>query len=148
MADVPLLELEEYRVFGMLWPKRLQIFEDRIETHSSELLREAVETTPYREVEGVTVGGEGWSISLLIQRRGRPILLRGVDEGAARRAKALIEEYASGEANDLPRTSSGIPSSSAAGSDLIRKLADLRDAGILSPEEFEAKKRAVEERDR
>lgn len=143
MPDTPLLEIEESWVFGMLWPKRLLIFEDRIETHSSELLRETVETTRYAEIEGVVVGCGGWSANLLIKRRGKPILLRGVEESAAARAKYLIEER-------IPRPSdTGHPNSSEASArmDLIRKLTELRDAGVLSPEEFEAKKKSVEERD-
>lgn len=132
----------------MLWPKRLLIFEDRVEIHSSELLRETVETIRYAEIEEVVVGGEGWSTSLLIKRRGKPILLRGVDEDAARQAKDLTEEHASHGAHNLSPSSSDTPSDATSGIDLVRKLVDLRDAGILSPEEFEAKKRAVEERDR
>lgn len=136
MADEPLLELEESRVFGMLWPKRLLIFEDRIETRGSELLEETVETTRYGEVKDVVVGGAGWSTSLLIKRNGNPILLRGVEESAAGYAKTLIQERISRPAegrSDRP--------------DLIRKLAELRDAGVLSPEEFEAKKKAIDEVD-
>ncbi len=143
MADTPLLEIEESWVFGMLWPKRLRIFEDRIETHSTELLREAVETTRYEEIKGVVVGGGSWSTSLLIKRRGRPILLRGIEEDAAGHAKSLIESRMSRPSRSR-RTSSKPP----AREDLIRKLVELRDAGVLSPEEFETKRRALEARDR
>ena len=66
MDRKPLTELEESWVFGMLWPKRLLIFEDRIELHDQELLRETVETTEYSEVEGVVVGGGVRSTNLLI----------------------------------------------------------------------------------
>ena len=143
MADTPLLKLEESWVFGMLWPKRLLIFEDRIETHSSELLRETVETTRYGEIGEIVVGGGGWSASLLIKRRDKPILLRGVEEDAAARAKSLIEERVSRPVDTDHQTFSDAP----ARTDLIRKLAELRDAGVLSPEEFEAKKGALEEGD-
>ena len=136
MADEPLLELEESWVFGMLWPNRLLIFEDRIETRGSELLQETVETTRYGEVKDVVVGGAGWSTSLLIKRNGNPILLRGVEENAAGYAKTLIEERISRPAEGRPN-----------GPDLIRKLAELRDAGVLSPEEFEAKKKSIDEVD-
>jgi hypothetical protein len=136
LADEPLLELEESWVFGMLWPKRLLIFEDRIETRGSELLQETVETTRYGEVKDVVVGGAGWSTSLLIKRNGNPILLRGVEESAAGYAKTLIEERISHPAEGRPN-----------GPDLIRKLVELRDAGVLSPEEFEAKKKSIDEAD-
>lgn len=143
MVDSPLLELEESWIFGMLWPKRLKIFEDRIETHGSELLRETVETTQYSEIEDIVVGGEGLSTSLLIKRGGKPILLRGVEEAAAGHAKSLIEDRMARPNDKLHRTS---PATST-NTDLILKLTDLRDAGVLSPEEFETKKKAVEERD-
>ena len=141
MADTPLLELEESWVFGMLWPKRLLIFEDRIETHGSELLRETIETIQYGEIEDVIVGGGGWSASLLIKHGNKPLLLRGVDEAAAGHAKSLIGERMARPADSLHQASSDTPTNT----DLIRKLAELRDAGVLTPEEFEAKRKAVEE---
>lgn len=144
MAGTPLLEIEESWVFGMLWPKRLLIFEDRIEMRGSELLRETVETVPYGKIEGVVVGGLAASTSLLVKRHGKPILLRGVEESAATQAKSLIEDRISRPASYSRRDSSDASDKLS----LIRKLAELRDAGVLSPEEFETKKKAVEERDR
>ena len=144
MADTPLLELEESWVFGMLWPKRLLIFEDLIEVRGSELLRETVETIHYGEIKAVAVGGGGWSASLVIKRPGRPILIRGVEEGAVGHAKSLIEDRMSRPMDNRRRTSSKPPDNT----ELVGKLVELRDAGILSPEEFEAKKRIVEARDR
>lgn len=141
MADTPLFELEESWVFGMLWPKRLLIFEDRIESRSMELLRETIETTPYRDIKTVAVSGGGWSANLLIKRSGKPILIRGIEEPAAMYAKTLIEERMSQPADNLSKIS---PDTAKA--DLIRKLAELRDAGVLTSEEFETKKRAVEEK--
>ncbi len=138
MADAPLLELEESWVFGMLWPKRLLIFEDRVETRGTELLRETVETIRYPEIEAVVVGGKAPSTSILIKRNGKPILLRGIEEPRAAHAKTLIEERMSYATDNPPQNPDK--------ENLIRKLAELRDAGILSPEEFETKKRAVEEK--
>ena len=143
MAGTPLVELEESWVFGMLWPKRLLIFEDRIETHGSELLRETIETTRYEEIEAVVAGGGGWSASLLIKRRGKPILLRGVEEHATTYAKSLIEERMTRSAGDSPKAPYAPDKAN-----LLYKLTELRNAGVLSQEEFEAKKKAVEERNR
>lgn len=148
MADTPLLELEESWVFGMLWPKRLLLFEDRIETHSIELLRETVETTSYGEIKDVVVSGGGWTANFLIKRGGKPILLRGVEEGAAAHARALIEERLTQATDRFPRTSPDTQEEIPTRGGLVRKPTQLRDAGILSPEEFVAKKRTVEERDR
>lgn len=143
MAESPLLELEESWVFGMLWPRRLRIFEDRIEISSVELLRETSETLEHGEISDVVVSGSGISASLLIKRRtGKPVLMRGVDVDAAYQAKVLVEERRSQIGSD-PRAQESSEKQNT--EDLIHKLADLRDAGILSPEEFEVKKRAVEE---
>lgn len=142
MERVLLMELEESWIFGMLWPKRLRIFEDRIEISTVVLLRETVETTEYAEVESVVVGGGGTSTSLLIRTgEARPTLMRGLDRDTARRAKALIEDLA-GRATQNPRSQN--PRAPNTTESLLHKLAELRDAGVLSPEEFEAKRRAVE----
>lgn len=138
MADASLLELEESWVFGMLWPKRLLIFEDRVETRGTELLRETIETIRYGEIKAVVVGGRATSTSLLIKRNGKPILLRGIEESTAAHAKTLIEERMSYATDSPPQNPDK--------ENLIRKLAELRDAGVLSPEEFEAKRKAVEEK--
>ena len=144
LADLPLVELEESWVFGMLWPKRLLVFEDRIETRGVELLRETVEVIRYTEIETAVVGGGGWSASLLIKlRTGKPVLIRGIEEDAARHAGAMIEERVKRATNNskLPHEPSDIPDSQA----LIRKLSELRDAGVLTREEFELKRKKLEE---
>ena len=137
MAGAPLMELEESLVFGM-FPTRLLIFEDRIEVRGFELLREKVETRGYDRVERVVVSGEGWLANLVISEKGgRPILIRGVDRGDADRAVALIEERV---------TRAGDPTQAPLATDeegLIRNLTELRDAGVLSEEEFETKRRGV-----
>lgn len=139
--------MEESWVFGMLWPKRLRIFEDRVETSNVELLRETVETTEYDEVKSVSVGGGSRSTNLLIHRRGgKPILMRGIDRDAAAQAKRLIEERAgrfkNGSARS-PRTAEEDPGPA----ELLRKLAELRGAGVITEQEFEIKRRALESRE-
>lgn len=59
MGGAPLMDLEEAWIFGM-WPKRLLIFEDRIEARAFELLREKAESREYARVRKVAVSGEGW----------------------------------------------------------------------------------------
>ncbi len=140
MVGAPLMELEESWVFGM-YPTRLLIFEDRIEVRGFELLREKIESKGYDRVDGVTVSGEGWLANLVISEKGgRPILIRGVDKRDAERAGALIEER-------LTRADGGTrQATSPTAIDeerLILNLTELRDAGVLSEEEFEAKRRGV-----
>jgi hypothetical protein len=93
MGDAALMELEESIIYG-LWPKRLRIFEDRIETQDFVLLREETESNEYGSIDSVTVSGEGLLVNLLIKdHRGKPVLLmRGLNGDTAQRAKALIEE--------------------------------------------------------
>ena len=139
MAAAPLMELEESWVFG-IYPTRLLVFEDRIEVRGFELLREKVESKGYDRVDGVTVSGEGWLANLVISENGgRPILIRGVNRDAAERAGALIEDRAA-RARGAPAQT---PPATADQEGLIQNLKELRDAGILNEEEFEAKLRGV-----
>ena len=140
MVGGPLMELEESLVFGM-FPTRLLIFEDRLEVRGFELLREKVESKGYDRVDRVVVSGEGWLANLVISEKGKqPILLRGVDKGDAERAGALIEERAT-RANRGPTQES--PPTTIDEEGLIQNLTELREAGILSEEEFETKRRGV-----
>ena len=140
MVGAPLMELEESYVFGM-FPTRLLIFEDRIEWRDFELLRERTESKGYDRVDRVVVSGEGWFANLVIAEKGRrPILIRGVNRGDAERAGALIEERVA-RANDNPMQASS-PTTIEMES-LNRSLTELRDAGILSEEEFETKRRGM-----
>jgi hypothetical protein len=128
------MEIEESWVFGM-YPTRLLIFEDRIEVRGFELLREKIESRGYDRVDGVTVSGGGWLANLVISEKGgRPILIRGVNKDAAERAGALIEGRA---ARGAPAQAS--PPMSVDEGGLIQNLKELRDAGVLNEEEFEAK---------
>ena len=139
MTGAPLMKLEESWVFGM-YPTRLLIFEDRIEVRGFELLREKIECKGYGRVDGVTVSGEGWLANLVISESGaRPILIRGVNRDAAERAGALIEDRAA-RARGAPTQA---PPETADEEGLIRNLKELRDAGVLNEEEFEAKLRGV-----
>ncbi len=132
MGGAPLMELGEAWVFG-LWPKRLLIFEDRIEVRDFELLRERVEPRSYGWVDRVVVSGGNRFANLLITSWGRkPVLIRGVNKNTAERARTLIEERMARAGGRDPGTER-----------LIRDLSQLRDAGVLSEEEFEAKRKQV-----
>ncbi len=134
---MPLMELEESLVFGM-FPTRLLIFEDRIEVRGFEFLREKIESKGYDRVDRVLVSGEGWLANLVILEKGRqPILIRGVDKGDAERAGAMVEDRVT-RANRGPTQAT--PPTTVDEEGLIQNLTELRDAGILSEEEFEAKR--------
>lgn len=139
MVGAPLMELEESYVFGM-FPTRLLIFEDRIEVRDFELLRERIESKGYDRVDRVVVSGEGWLASLVISEKGRqPILIRGVNKGEAERAGALIEARVARANDDHTQSSSKTIDEESQ----IQSLAELRDAGVLSEEEFETKRRRM-----
>ena len=140
MGGVPLMELEESWMFG-LWPKRLLIFEDRIEVRDFELLRERAEPRKYGWIDRVSVSGGSWFANLMITGPGsKPILVRGLSKSDAESARALIEERMA-RANVYPSRSSSPAAPST--ERLIRSLAELRDAGVLSEEEFEIKRKEV-----
>ena len=139
MGGAPLMELEEAPYFG-IWPRRLAIFEDRVEVRDFELLREKTESKEYGWVDRVVVSGKGWSSSLLLAgREGEPVLIRGVSRDAAERAKALIEERMPRVNGQLVRLPEAAPDAER----LMRALTELRDAGVLSEEEFETKRKGL-----
>jgi hypothetical protein len=140
MVGAPLMEIEESWMFGM-FPTRLMIFEDHFEVRGFELLRETVESKGYDRVESVMVSGEGWLANLVIsEKEGRPILIRGVNRDDAERAGALIRERAARAGGSPARAT---PPAATEEEGLIRSLEKLRDAGLLSEEEFETKRRGV-----
>ena len=140
MDGAPLMELEESWVFGM-WPRRLLIFEDRIEVRDFELLREKTQSRGYGWIDGVAVSGTGWFANLLVTVRGsEPVLMRGLSKQSAERAGALIEQRMI-RANARPWRPS--PPATPDAENLVGALAELRDAGVLSEEEFEAKRAEV-----
>ena len=131
------MDLEEPVVFG-IWPRRLLVFEDRIEVRDFELLREKTLAWGHDRIAGVVLSGADWFANLLITVRGDgPILLRGLNKEAAERARALIEDLAAQSGDHRPRMHA--PSNPDTES-LMRALTDLRDAGVLSEAEFEAKR--------
>lgn len=140
VVGAPLLEIEESWMFGM-FPTRLLVFEDHFEVRGFELLREKVESKGYDKVERVVVSGEGWLANLMISdKEGRPVLIRGVNKDDAERAGALIEERAArARSSPAQATPPAITEKEA----LIRSLKKLRGAGVLSEEEFEAKRKGV-----
>ena len=139
MGAGPLMELEEAPYFG-IWPRRLAIYEDRVEVRDFELLREKTESKGYGWVDRVVVSGRGWFSSLLLAgREGEPVLIRGVRKDAAERAKALIEERMPRANGQLMRSPEAAPDTER----LIRALTELREAGILGEEEFETKRKEL-----
>ena len=134
------MDLEEAWIFGM-WPRRLCIFEDRIEVRDSELLRERTEPKGYDRIDGVAVSSAGWFYDLLVTvRGGEPVLMRGLSKTDAERAAALIEARATRASGRPSRPS---PAATPDAERLLRALTELRDAGVLSEEEFEAKRAEV-----
>ena len=144
-VGAPLVELEEPWVFGM-WPRRLLVFEDRIEVRDFELLREKTLSWGYDRVDGAVVSGSDWFAGLLVTvREGEPVLMRGLSKDIAERARALIEDRISRSDGRPPQPPP--PPSPDTGS-LVRALIELRDAGVLSEDEFETKRAEVTAREK
>jgi hypothetical protein len=138
VGGAPLMDLEEAWILGM-WPKRLLIFEDRIETRDFELLREKVESREYARIRKVAVSNAGWLATLVVPIQGSStILIRGLSKDDAERTRTLIEERM-GWANSSPSQTPSPPTEER----LIQGLTELRHAGILREEEFEIKRKEV-----
>ena len=139
LGGTPLMELEEAPLFG-IWPRRLAIFEDRVEVRDFELMREKTASKGYGWVDRVVVSGRSWFSNLLLAgREGEPVLIRGVSRDAAERAKALIEERMIRANGQSVRSPEAAPDTERS----MRALAELRDAGVLSEEEFETKREGL-----
>lgn len=119
-------------------PKRLLIFEDRVEMHDPGFLKTEVKTVRYPQIAGVRIEGRVLRGDVIIESTGGDkISVPKLPRGEAQAARDLIQQKMAERDAPSPVASEAARSYVA---DQIRKLADLREAGILTEEEFESKK--------
>jgi hypothetical protein len=105
---------------------------------------EDVEVIPTRSITSVQVRRGAWYHDVTIYASGNTIVL-SVDAAEAEKLRGLVMDQvlhgSSGGSSAAPAAPA--PPAASAGDDVIeqiKKLGELRDAGLLTPEEFEAKK--------
>ncbi|HJU85764.1 MAG TPA: SHOCT domain-containing protein [Gemmatimonadota bacterium] len=140
-------------VRGSMWatsewsPNRILIFHDRVEEHDRGFLKRSAQTLRYDQIAQVSVrSGMMYSELRIESTGGKEWVVNGLRRTRAMDAKQLIErkiEEFHAQRNPAPRS----PSAGVAGpedfADQIRKLAMLRDEGLLTDSEFEAKKKEI-----
>jgi hypothetical protein len=141
----PLYEFQASRFKGhrLFTPNVIRVWPDRIEEYEHHAIRKKeTRTISYQQVSEVSLSrGLVWSDISIESTGGKSIALEGVPKSDAERVKALLDDALAASKGGL----SGAPT--AAGltpapdlADQLRKLAKLRDQGILTDEEFAAQK--------
>jgi hypothetical protein len=127
---------------------QVSLYRDRIERvqERSRLslsgARQDTEVTPIKSVSSVQAKKDGFRTRVTVFASGNTIEFRFGHDEAQRFKDAVMSLVLSRE--DVPT-----PAASQGGGDVyeqLKKLGELRDAGVLSPEEFEAKKAALIDR--
>lgn len=126
-------------------PKRLLIFEDRVELHDrTGFFKTDVKAMRYAQIAGVHVEGRVIRADLVIESTGGDkIVAPKLAKDDAQSAHELIQKKMSERDTALSPAASASPADP---TEQIRKLAELRDIGAVSEEEFERKKTELLER--
>jgi hypothetical protein len=121
-------------------PNRVLVFNNRVEERDPGLLKERTQTIHFTQVAQVSVKrGVVWSEVKVESTGGHEIVAKGLSKDEADAAKKLLDQLIH-ESRTQPVVVAAAPPAAPDIPEQIRKLGELRDAGILSNEEFEAKK--------
>jgi hypothetical protein len=144
----PLYEFRASRFKGgrMFTPNVIRVWPDRIEEYQHHAIRKkGTQAINFNRVGKVTLGrGLRWADIAVESTGGHVISLKGVPKADGDRVKGIIDTavHDAGEAANRPEASAA-PAAQVSVADELMKLAQLRDAGVLSPEEFEVQKARV-----
>jgi hypothetical protein len=131
--EQPLAEVHQSALTGA-GNQVVYVFSDRVEVDTVGLLNRKTESMRYDQMAGVRLRvGVVFAALFFESRGGSEVGVKSLPKAEARRAHDIVQE----------RIGSAVSSAGAPASDIpgqIRRLAELRDAGIVSEAEFEAKK--------
>lgn len=99
--------------------------------------QEDVEVIPTKSISSVQVKRAGWYHHVTIYASGNTIVL-SVDAASAEQLRGLIMKQVSG--GSAPAAPAAAAPAAPSIVEQIKQLGELRDAGLITPEEFEAKK--------
>ena len=119
------------------------VWSDRIEEYEHHaVLKKNTESINFHQVAQVKVRkGLRYSDVSVESTGGHAIVMKGVPKGDGDRVKGLIDEAVhTARTGSMPPLPQAAPVAQASVADELIKLAQLRDAGVLSPEEFEEQK--------
>jgi hypothetical protein len=142
----PLYEFQASRLKGgrMFTPNVIRVWRDRIEEYEHHAIRKkGTQAISFHQVAQVKLGrGLRWTDITVESTGGHVITLKGVPKSDGERVKNLIDGAVNDARGGGSQASQPAPASApqASVADELIKLAQLRDAGVLSPEEFEVQK--------
>lgn len=149
-VSAPLYEFQASRFRGgrMFSPNVIRVWSDRIEEYEHHaVLKKNTESINFHQVAQVKVRkGLRYSDVSVESTGGHSIVMKGVPKGDGDRVKGIIDEAVhSARTGSLPTAApppqaAPAPAAQVSVADELIKLAQLRDAGVLSPEEFEEQK--------
>lgn len=146
--NAPLYELQASRLKGhrRFTPNVIRIWPDRVEEYEPHALRKKeTRAIGFQQVSEVTLSrGLVWSDISIESTGGKSIALEAMPKADAERVKQLLDDAVGRAKGGI---SSGPPASASPATpdvaDQLRKLAELRDQGILTDEEFAVQKARV-----
>jgi hypothetical protein len=140
----PLYEFRASRFKGgrLFTPNVIRVWPDRIEEYEHHALRKkGTQAISFHQVAQVALGrGSRWTDITVESTGGHVITLKGVPKSDGESVKKLIDDAV--DAARRGPSPSALPTMSPQGSvaDELMKLAQLRDAGVITAEEFESQK--------
>jgi len=127
-------------------PNRILIFHDRIEEHDRGFLKSSMQALRYSQVAQVSIrSGVMYSELRIESTGGKEIIVSGLKNAQAVEARRIIEQKID-ELQSSPKSMNQSPPIVSPKEDFaeqIRKLASLRDEGLLSNDEFAEKKKEI-----
>jgi hypothetical protein len=126
-------------------PNRVHIFEDRVEEVDPGFINNKMQVVHLDRIAQVYLQrGVAWTEVSIESTGGAKIVAKGLNKGEAKEAKELLDRLIANARNpQASQASTDAPKASGRSDDIpaqIRKLAELRDAGLVSESEFESKK--------
>ena len=142
--SAPLYEFQASRWKGgrLFAPNVIRIWPDRIEEYESHALRrKETRAIGFQQVSEVSLArGLVWSNISVESTGGKSVALEGIPKSDAERVKGLIDDGVAAAKGGASRSPAASTPPALDVADQIRKLAELRDQGILTEEEFAAQK--------
>jgi hypothetical protein len=146
----PLYEFQASKLKSGRWfsPNVIRVWRDRIEEYEHHAVRKkGTQAINFFQVAQVKLDrGMRWSNVTVESTGGHVITLKGVPKADGERVKGLIDEAVHAARIGVTQrepTPASAPPAVVSVADELMKLAQLRDAGVLSAEEFESQKARV-----
>lgn len=136
MSNNVLMVLSGSKVFSNSWKQEMVIKDTEVTGEAIVGIKRIKMSLPYNRIAQVNIIRGVFKADLEVVNAGgaHNLIIKALDKDEAEKAKTLIE-------SKIKQTGSGQPSiASFSVADELRKLSELKDAGILTQDEFERQK--------